>query len=265
MNIFIREMKANRKALIIWSVGVFLMIAMGMGKYAGLSSSQQSMNEIISKMPKVMRDVLGMGSFDLSKSSGYYGMLFLYLILMAAIHASILGSTIISKEERDKTTEFLFVKPTSRSKIITSKLAAALLNILIFNIVTLISSIIVVSMVSNGENITGDIIILMIGMFILQLVYMSIGLGVSAICKSPKTAASTANGIVLLTFMISVVTDMNEKLEILKYITPFKYYEAKNLMFGGGLDPIFVALSIVIILILLCVTYIFYRKKDLRV
>ena len=41
---------------------------------------------------------------------------------MATVHAAMLGADIISKEERDKTAEFLFVKPISRNKIIISKL-----------------------------------------------------------------------------------------------------------------------------------------------
>ena len=35
---------------------------------------------------------------------------FFILLLMATIHAAMLGATIIAKEERDKTSEFLFVK-----------------------------------------------------------------------------------------------------------------------------------------------------------
>ena len=134
MNVFIVEMKAHRNVLIIWAVGIIFMVVAGMGKYVALSSSGQSMNDLFAQMPKSMQTLFGIGSFDLSKASGYYGMLFLYLALMATIHAIMLGANIISKEERDKTAEFLFSKPISRNKIITAKLAAAFMNILIFNI-----------------------------------------------------------------------------------------------------------------------------------
>ena len=113
------------------------------------------MNELFAQMPKSMQTIFGIGTFDLSKASGYYGMLFLYLLLMATIHAAMLGADIISKEERDKTSEFLLVKPISRNKIITSKLLAALINIIIFNIITLVSSIIIVGKYSKGEAVSG--------------------------------------------------------------------------------------------------------------
>ncbi|MET4560257.1 hypothetical protein ABIA69_001401 [Lysinibacillus parviboronicapiens] len=73
-----------------------------MAKYAGLSTSGQSMNEIWTAMPKSLQAIMGTGALDISKVSGYFGVLYIYLLLMATMHAAMLGATIIAKEERDK-------------------------------------------------------------------------------------------------------------------------------------------------------------------
>lgn len=260
-----REMKSHRKSLIFWSIGVVLMVVTGMSKYAGMSSSGQSMNEMVAQMPTSIKAVFGLGSFDISKASGYYGILFLYLLLMATIHATMLGSIILAKEERDKTSEFLFVKPVSRRTIITAKLLAAFVNIVILNIITLISSLVIVGNYSEGETFSGDIVLTMAGMFILQLLFMLIGSALAAVKKKPKAAASLATGVLLLTYVLSIAIDLNESIEGLKYVTPFKYFEAKNIMFGGGLELSFVILSVVVIVALTVVTYVFYQKRDLNV
>jgi ABC-2 type transport system permease protein len=258
-------MKANRKSLIIWCIGLLMMIAGGMGKYSAISGTGQSVNELIAQMPGSIQSIMGVGSFDLTKASGYFGVLFLYLVIMAAVHASMLGANIFSKEERDKTSEFLFAKPVSRNKIITEKLLAAFVNILIFNTIALIASIIIVGYYGRGEEIAGDIIKLMIGMFVLQLMFMLIGTGIAAASKKPESAASAAAGILLVTFVLYKVIDLNKNLENLKYITPFKYFDAKDLMYGGRFEPVFVILSAVIIAMLFRATYIFYKKRDLNV
>jgi ABC-2 type transport system permease protein len=265
MNVFIKELKSHRKSLIYWSIGVFLMVASGMVKYESLSSSGQPMNEMLAGMPKSLLAILGIGDFDISTATGYYGLLFIYLLLMATIHAAMLGATIISKEERDKTTEFLFVKPISRQKVISAKLGAALLNIILLNLVTFLSSLALVRKYSDGEVVTGDIAITMAGMFILQLVFMVIGSSLAAMLKKSKTASSLATGILLLTYLLSVAIDLNERLEGLKYLTPFKYFEAKNIMYGGGLDSGYLVLSLFIIGVLTVSTYAFYKKRDLNV
>ena len=265
MNIFVREMKVHAKSLILWSLGALIMVVAGMSKYGGSVAADQSMNDLVAQMPESLRNIMGVGTFDLSKASGYYGVLFLYLVLMLTIHSAMMGSNIISKEERDKTSEFIFVKPVSRDRIISSKLAAALVNILILNLVTLISSIIIVGYYNAGEDLTSDILKLMIGMFILQVIFLFIGTAISALSRKPKSSTSIATGILLFMFMLSMAIDIQGKLEPLKYFTPFKYFEAKNLMFGGEFQPTFVVLSILIIGICGFVTYIFYRKRDLNI
>ncbi|ALC92185.1 ABC transporter [Bacillus sp. FJAT-18017] len=265
MNIFARELKAHLKSLVFWSIGIVFMVISGMGKFSYYEGSGEAVNELISQIPKTLRTVLGFGDFDLTKASGFYGVLFLYLVIMATIHAVMLGANIISKEERDKTTEFLMVKPVSRSRIITFKLLAAIVNVVILNLVTLVSSMAIVNSYASGEEVSSEIGLLIAGLFILQVMFLVIGTGIAALCKNPKSAASLATTILLGAFILSVIVDMNENLEGLKYITPFKYFDAAQMLNGTGFDAVYVLLSVIIISIMVWVTYIFYRKRDLQV
>lgn len=265
MNIFMREMKAHRKSLIFWCVGMIVMIISQMSKYTATSSDGQSLNTLMASMPKSMQAIIGSVSFDLSKLSGYYGMIFIYLALIATIHAAMLGADIISKEERDKTSEFLFVKPVSRNKVVTAKLSAAFVNIIILNIVTLITSIALAGKYSKGEPLTSVLVNLMLGMFVLQLIFMFLGTGIAAVSKNPKGASSLAMGILLTMFILYNAIGMNSHLEGLKYLTPYKYFDAKNLNSSVGFESVFVILSVLIILVLFTVTYVFYRSRDLEV
>ncbi|MBT2662901.1 ABC transporter permease subunit [Bacillus sp. ISL-45] len=265
MNLFKREMKANLKSLIIWSIGVIFMVVSGMGKYSSLEGTGQSMNALMADMPKSLQAIMGTGSLDLSTPIGYYGVLFLYLAVMGAIHAVILGSTIIAKEERDKTVEFLLVKPVSRSRMITSKLLAALVNVVIFNAVTFASSVGMLQRYAEGENVTGDISLLVAGMFILQLIFLVIGTAIAAVFKNAKKATSLATGILLILFILSIAIDLTEKLDGLKFLTPFKYFDAKLVLEEGGFEPFYLALSTFLVLGLTIVTFVFYRKRDMNI
>jgi ABC-2 type transport system permease protein len=264
MNLFLRELKAHRKSLTYWCIGMVLLIVSGIGKYSGFSASDQSINELMSQMPKSLQAIMGSNSFDLSTIMGYYGLLFLYILLMAVIHSVMLGATIIAKEERDKTTEFLFVKPLSRNKIIATKLSASIVNLVVLNLVTFVTSVAIVQPNANGEDVLQDITLLMVGMFILQLVFMSIGSAIAAIKKSSKKAASIATAILLSAFILSIVIDMNEGLEPLRYFTPFKYFEAKQILGGSGYESIYFILSFVLVSLLVTLTFTFYKKRDLN-
>lgn len=264
MNIFLRELKANRKALIIWSICMFLGVLSGMGKYTAYSSGGAS-SEVFDKMPHTMRALLGMGSFDVTTMSGFFAMLFLYLEFTVAIHAVLLGSGIIAKEERDKTTEFLMVKPVSRATIITSKFLAALVNIVIVNIVTLFSSIVMVAAYNKGKDITGEVATFLLSMFIVQLIFLSLGALLSAFMRNPKAAGSLATGILLGSFVISKITDLTDRVSVLNVLSPFKYFSYINIVDGNGLNFGIVILSILLVAAFSASTYFFYRKRDLNV
>lgn len=221
------------------------------------------MNQLLKTLPRIVRIVLLGGTFNLDTISGFYGVLFTYVIIMIASHAIILGADIISKEEKEKTSEFLFVKPVSRAKIITSKLFAGVINILILNIITLLSSIFFCNKYGNINN---EIIRLIIGMFFIQLIFFSIGLLISSIIKNTKSAKATgvSTGVLLILYVTAKFLDITDKIDFLKYLNPFKYFDPQDLIING-INIIYVILSVIIILVSIFLTYILYNKKDLNV
>lgn len=264
MNIFLRELKSNRKSLIIWGIGMFLMIASGMSKYTTYSSSAQN-SEIFNSMPYSIKALFGFASFDVTTMSGFYAFLFLYIELTAGIHAVLMGAGIISKEERDKTTEFLITKPVSRNLIITSKLLASLFNIIIINIVSLVSSIIMVSAYNKGISVSKEICIFIFSMFIVQLIFFSIGAVISSFIKNAKSSGSLSVAILLGAFVISRITDFTDRIDVINIFSPFKYFSYENMAKGQGLNIGISIFSLALILVCLYFTYIFYGKRDLEV
>lgn len=265
MNIFLKELKVNAKPLAIWSVCMFLLIVSGMAKYTSFSSSGQSMKVFLNDMPYSIKDLFGLGSFDMTTIGGYFAMLFLYIELTAAIHAALLGASIISKEERGKTTEFLMVKPISRNTVLTSKLLAALFNIIILNLVSIASSFVAVSALKKGTNISSQICLEMLSMFFVQLIFTALGAALSAALKKTKFAGSISIGVLLGAFIISKITDITNKADFLNVLSPFKYFNLNDILSGKGLNPIVTLLSLLVAAVFCAITYITYNRRDLNI
>lgn len=265
MNIYLREMKAHRAALIWWSLGMAALISSGMAKYATYQTAGQSITEVFATLPKAVLVVFGMQGFDLTKASGFFGVLFLYIAVMAAIHATLLGASIVAKEERDRTSEFLFTKPVSRSSALTSKLLAGLTNVVIFNIATWVSSAFFVDYFSQGESVGNEVTLLMVGLLFLQLIFFSLGTLVAGVVRRPKAAPSIATSIMFLMFLTAYLVNMSENLDFLKYLTPFKYFDALELLTEAQLDPLYVGLSVLLIGLCVFGTYRFFGARDLGV
>lgn len=263
MKIFLRELKAHRKGLIFWCLGMMALVASGMAKYAAYEAAGQSVEKMFTDIPKMVKVVFGMSGFDLATARGFYGVLFLYIAVMGAVHAALLGAQLISKEERDRTSEFLYSKPITRGGVLTAKLLAGLVDIVILNIATTASSFYFVDYFGKGEAFSKDLLVLMAGLFFLQLIFFSIGAVMAGVARRPKSAPSRATSVMFLTFMLSYLVNLNDKLDFLKYLSPFKYFDAATLMADGRLDPVYVALSVAIVVLAIAGTYRFYSARDL--
>ena len=265
MNIIFREIRAHYKGLIGWSAGMLFLVIAGMAKFSAIASGGQQAIQLFKTFPKPVLVIAGINGLDVGTAIGYFGVLYLYILLMATIHAAMIGAEIISKEERDRTSEFLYPKPISRSKIVTEKLIAAIINIIILNLITTVSSILAVSFYAKNFSNNNMILTLMIGLFIMQILFFALGSVLAGVFKNPKLPTVVATAILLVTYIIWVIVDLNSKLDFLKYVTPFKYFDASVIINDGHLDPLYIALSSVIIVIFITTTYIFFNRRDLKV
>jgi ABC-2 type transport system permease protein len=264
VNIFLRELKANLKSLLIWSGVMILLILVGTAKFSAFYNNP-SMLEILNTFPKAMLDAMSLRAFNLTTLTGFYGIMFLYFGLMGGIAAAMWGSDMISKEERDKTVEFSLVLPVSRSRVITAKALAAVVNCLVFVLVTWGSSLVAIQSYKPDQAFYHYLLLEMEAMFMIELIFLAIGLLLGCAMKQYKLSGSTAIGIILVTYFLSIAAGMQKNLDFLKYFTPFKYFDASELFRSGHMDGTYLLISVAIIAVCLVAAYWIYNKRDLYI
>lgn len=264
MNVFIRECRAHRKALIIWSICMFMLVVSGMGKYTAYASGGAG-GEVFDTLPHTMKVILGFGEFDVTAMSGFYAFLFPYIQLTVAIHAVLLGSGILAREERDKTTEFLMAKPISRRVILTSKLLAALFNVVVINIVCILSSIAIVSTFDTGEDITKEILLLHATMFVVQLIYLTLGTVIAATLRKSKKSGTIAVNILLAGYVITKITGLVEELKFLNVLAPLDYFSLEKAVKQGEVSIPVTLLSLALAAAFALMTYYSYQRRDMNI
>ena len=264
MNIFFRELRANLKSLVVWSVVMMLLIMIAVAKFSAFAGDP-SMLAMLDALPKGLVDAMSLRAFNLTTVSGFYGLMFIYFGLMGGIAAAMWGSDIISKEERDKTVEFSLVLPVSRSRVITAKLLAALVNCIVFVLVTWVVSVAAVQQYEPDRTFYDFLLLEMEAMLMIELIFLSIGLLLGCAMKYYKRSASTAVAILLVTYFLSIMSGMQEKLDFLKYFTPFKYYDAGELIRSGRVDGTYLLISVSITVVCVAAAYLIYNKRDLYI
>ena len=181
--------------------------------------------------------------------------------LGGAFFAAFYAVTMIAKEEKDHTAEFLLTHPVSRVRVITEKLAAVMLQITLLNLTVLAASL--VSIACIGEEIPWkELLLLHLAYYILQVELSGICFGVSAFLR--RGSIGIGLGIATMMYFLNLISNITKEAEFLKYFTPFAYAEGTDIVTDVSLDGGLVALGLACGVLGIAVAYWKYCKKDIQ-
>jgi len=262
VNILIHELKAGLKPFLFWSIGLFVLVFFGVIKSTGLSVDSAGVIALINSFPRIVLAVSGMADVDISTFAGYYAVLMQYVMLLIAVFAVNLGNSAVSHEMVDKTYEFIFTKPRSRTFILTYKLLACVIYLTAYCLLNFIFSLAAVATLNMEGNLTAEMALFSLVVWILGIVFLSIGVCLAASAKQMERGAKAGNLVILITFVMGVIYNMLENGIVIRFFSPFKYF-LPNEVLGGRLDPVFVVVCILICINCLYVAFLNFEKRDL--
>jgi len=265
MNLYLQELKSYLKTMMFWILGIVFMVGAGIGKYEALSSGGDiDLSTILGSMPKAFMAIFGLSGIPIDSFGGFYGMIYAYVTIMGAVFAIMIGSGILAKEERDKTAEFLMVKPISRMKILLVKLAAASSLVIVFVLVTWGTSVAIINTVSPNDTISSELAIMMIAMFIIMMFYLSVSFFLAAFLKDAKKSSQLSLTVMLTSYLLSVIMGIIDNTDFLRILVPFQYFRVSDLL-NLKLDPFYLVFSLVSVVFAIVASAYFYPKRDLMI
>ena len=231
---------------------------------AVISSLLSRARAILDTMPPQLLEALSMRAFNLATLEGFFGVMFIYFALMGAMAAALWSSEAIAKEERDRTVEFTLVLPVPRRQIVTAKLLAALTNCALF-VLTWLISVITVRGDAPEKSLFDFLRLEMLAMFLIELVFLSLGALLACASKTPRRVGSMAIGLILGLYFISIFAGMHVKLTWLKYLTPFSWFNASEFFSSGRFEPYALVLTVITVVLFLFAAYFTYDRRDLYI
>ena len=263
MNIFKQEFEMHLRSVITWSVAVAALILIYVSLFSSFAKDAELLNEMMANFPEELLTAFGMNGMDLSTVLGYFSFVFLFVQICLAIQAANYGFSLVSIEEREWTADFLLVKPVGRTKILTSKLLAALSGLTITNIVVWISSFAVINLVKGDRTYeTQPLLLLLLSIVVFQLFFLTLGLVVSLLVKRIRSVTPYAMALGFGMYVLSAFGDMLGE-SALEKITPFKHFEPNYIIQHGTYDVPLVLISVSVIVISLVGSYVLYTRRDI--
>lgn len=262
MNMFLHELKAYRKTTLLWTISLALLIILFLFMFPTFSSNAEAMKKLLEGYPEALRKALGINLDSFSTLLGFYPFVFGYILLCGAIQAMNLGTSILGKEVREKTADFLLTKPVSRQQILTAKLSAALVSIVFTDVIYLSVASLMATAITKEPFSMNTFLLVSLTLFYLQLIFLSLGILLSVVLPKIKSVLSVSLGTVFGFFIISMMdSSVGEK--TVRYLSPFEYFDINYIVKNGAYETSFVILAIVVIGFAITTSYILFGKKDI--
>ena len=263
MTLLRHELKQAWKSLLICmaAIGAFIVICLAM--YPEMKGQMDMISSMFSSMG-AFSAAFGLDTLDFGTLRGFYGIECGNILgIGGALFAALAGISALAGEEKNGTAEFLLTHPMRRSEIITAKLAAVLIQILILN--TVVWLLAVGSIAAIGEPIPWkEFSLLHLAFFLLQIEIACVCFGISAFLW--KGGLGIGLGLAIVLYFMSIIANLanNSAADVLRMITPFGYADGSAVLGSGAIDGTKLLIGFGFTAAGIALAYWKYSTKDIR-
>ena len=261
MTLIRHELRRSWKSLLIWTgaIGAFIVICVFM--FPEMKSQTESITAIFSSMG-AFTSAFGLDTLNFGTLNGFYGIECGNILgIGGALFAALAGIGALAGEEKDGTAEFLLTHPLSRAEVVTKKLAAILIQIVILNVIVYLLA--VGSIAAVGEAVPWkEVTLLHLAFFLLQVELACVCLGISAFLW--RGGLGIGLGLAIALYFLNIIANLTSSADVIKYITPFGYADGADILSRGAIHGPRLLTGMAVAAAGVGLAYWKYCRKDIR-
>ena len=256
--LYTKELKRSRKSFFIWTAIVLGFTVMVLSLYPFMEGMGDDLSNMMRNIPDELRKAMGMDEQTWGSILGFYSTYFgIYIVLLTGIYTMSTGATILSKEEKEKTAEFLLTRPISRNSIFSTKIISLFSLTLGIIILQVVVAAISFSVAAETALDWGNFATMHIHGAVLIIFFTALGVLLSMFLNPKTNFMGLVFGIIFGSYFLNAMSKATEATEWMGYISPFNYAD-----FNVG-DPNYSLsiLGVITLLVLAVVAVLFARYR----
>lgn len=260
MTLIKHELRQGKVTLMIWTAVIAFMLALCVLIYPEMETQMGDVSTMFAEMGSFSA-AFGMDRLNFGEFMGFFGVECGNILgLGGAFFSALLGISVLSKEEREQTAEFLLTHPVSRRKVVMRKYISIMIQVLSLNIVVI--AVTLLSMQIIGESLDNrPLFLLFLAYYVLQVEVASVCFGISAFLSHGGMGVGL--GMAALLYFLNIIANLTEDAKFLKYITPFGYTEGADIIADECLNMEYLSVGLVFTVIGISAGFYRYCKKDI--
>jgi ABC-2 type transport system permease protein len=259
------EIRSRRWSMLWWTVGIVAFNSINIFVYPSFRDQASNYDKIFAQMPDALKNMFS-DTGEFMSPAGYLSsqIFFMLLPIILSILCIGIGSSLIAREEQSKTIELLLSRPISRGKLLAGKALAALGITGIIGLGSGVMTAVMINIVGFKGITAVSVIATTILTLLLCLLFGAIAFAFTAMGALGRGASiAVASVIAIAGYVISSLDKTITWLQTPAKFFPYHYFKPAQFLEGHyNLKP--AACFGAIILALVFVSYLFFRRRDIE-
>src|SRR3972149_4370898 len=264
ITVFKHTFLRSRGAILGWGVTMALMGMIFAPFYDTISENAQQFEQLIDIYPQELMAFFGAsGTFNFTTPEGFLAVeYFSYMPLVVGVFAILAGSALLAADEERGILDLIAAHPVSRTSLFWGRLLALLLSLVLimgFGYVGLMLG-------TTYSAMELDALLLVYpfaSLLGLLIFFAGLALFMSMLLPSRGSAAMVAGVVLVASFFLNGLANLNDSLDNLKPLLPTRYYQSQDWVSGFRWDW-FAGLAGIGLLLAVLAWWLFLRR-DIRV
>ncbi len=236
MKIFSWSLKDERVWLLVFSAGIVGISAFIIFLYPLIG---EMMKGLLDK-EEIIRALVGRDA-SLMKDRSYFDVwmcleFFSYFGVLVGVHPLIFATGAVSAEVERRTMELLLAQPVSRTRVLSEKFLALMVNLLVLCVIGYLAVFAGASLWVDEDASFQEYIYILINNYFLLIFIAAFGFFCSVLIDGQRTALSLTLGVIVTSFIVYRALSAVGMAAWLTYLTPYRYADATKILSTGGFN-----------------------------
>lgn len=260
----IHNLKENKVHILSIFAIILMYGTISVAMYDPNPNGLEAFQEMLDQMPAAMISLLGFESLTgpmISYISNYlYGFI---MIIFPMIYIILVSNRLVSKHIDKGSMIYILTMPYTRKRIITNQLLFYIISFLfiyISNVVIVIgvSEIMFKGLLDIKLFIILNYIVLSVHLFTMSLAFLS-----STFFSDSQKNSGITSAVLILAFVFTMLSRLGDKIEFIKYLTPYSIINVDFILEGNGNGIIGGTIMLVISIIIFITSIHYFDKKSI--
>ena len=263
LTIFSRKLYKNILMILGWGLGLALLGYFLFDIYERLFLTNVDLQQMLAAFPQEVMAFFGGDDINIFDPSGFIHLEFFSYIPVILGIVVVSGATgLIVKKEEEGSLELILAQPVSRTAVFWGKLLALVVSVVLILAIIWGGFALGLAATDSFDLDQGQLILPFVSLMAILMLFLSLALLLSMILPTSGSAAMGANLVLIASFFITSLAQIEERLKGVNRYSPLNYYQGGKALDGLNGEQALILFGVSVLFIALA--WLLFEKRDLR-